>query len=362
MINKLLEKKYLITFIIFISSFCIGILFLYIERRLLGIHSTFHPDSLWYLTNYHQSIISIKLSLSENIINFFKYFLNGNSYYSVVKLFHEIKEYNVFNFFDAYRNLILLNIFLYSLTCTLVFLHYINQYHHEQKNYLFILNILVFIFLPYKLHLAVNILKETFIFFFLIIFVLYQNKISLILSSIFGTSFRFSFIVYYLIFFDFKNFFNLKRLIYFALTIILICIVCFYAFYDVGSDQENLFYGFIKLLSERNTTNMGGRIFDNIPNFSNNQFGFLYRSILWPLLFLSGTFIFFTDNIFFSLLAVEIIIMQIITWICHKKLIINFGIILVLVFISLWVTSFTSFHRYAYLPFAALFVKIIFKK
>ena len=118
----------------------------------------------------------------------------------------------------------------------------------------------------------------------------------------------------------------------------------------------------MKLLSERNTTEMSGRIFDNIPNFSNDQFGFLYRSILWPLLFLSGTFIFFTDNIFFILLGVEIIIMQIITLICHKKLIINFGIILVLIIISLWVTNFTSFHRYAYLPFIALFVKIIFEK
>ena len=107
---------------------------------------------------------------------------------------------------------------------------------------------------------------------------------------------------------------------------------------------------------------MAGRIYDYIPNFSNDQFGYLYRSILWPLLFLSGTFIFFTDNIFFILLGIEIIIMQIITWICHKRLIINFGMILVLIIISLWVTNFTSFHRYAYLPFVALFLKIIFEK
>ena len=364
MINELLKKKYLTVFIIFISSFFIGILFLYIERKILGISSTFHPDSLWYLTNHNQysNYISVKLSLSENIINFFKNFLKGNSYYSVVKLLHEIKQLNIINFLDAYRNLILLNIFLYSLTCALVFLHYIKHFHREQKNYLFILSIFVFMILPYKLHLAVNILKETFIFFFLIIFVLYQNKVSLILSSIFGTSFRFSFIIYYLIFFDFKKLFNLKKLIYFSLTTIMICIFYFYTFYEVGDDHGNLFYHFIKLVSERNTNEMAGRIFDYIPNFSNDQFGYLYRSILWPLLFLSGTFIFFTDNIFFILLGIEIIIMQIITWICHKRLIINFGMILVLIIISLWVTNFTSFHRYAYLPFVALFLKIIFEK
>ena len=362
MINELLKKKYLTVFIIFICSFFIGILFLYIERKILGISSTFHPDSLWYLTNHDHNYISIKASLSENIINFFKNFLKGNSYYSVVKLLHEIKQLNIINFLDAYRNLILLNIFLYSLTCAMVFLHYIKHYHSEQKNYLFILSIFVFMILPYKLHLAVNILKETFIFFFLIIFVLYQNKVSLILSSIFGTSFRFSFIIYYLIFFDFKKLFNLKKLIYFSLTTIMICIFYFYTFYEVGDDHGNLFYHFIKLVSERNTNEMAGRIYDYIPNFSNDQFGYLYRSILWPLLFLSGTFIFFTDNIFFILLGIEIIIMQIITWICHKRLIINFGMILVLIIISLWVTNFTSFHRYAYLPFVALFLKIIFEK
>ena len=91
MINELLKKKYLTVFIIFICSFFIGILFFYIERKILGISSTFHPDSLWYLTNHDHNYISIKASLSENIINFFKNFLKGNSYYSVVKLLHEIK-------------------------------------------------------------------------------------------------------------------------------------------------------------------------------------------------------------------------------------------------------------------------------
>ena len=47
--------------------------------------------------------------------------------------------------------------------------------------------------------------------------------------------------------------------------------------------------------------------------------------------------------------------MQIITYFCHKKIIVNLGLITFLVILSLWVTTFTSFYRYAYLGFLALF-------
>ena len=67
--------------------------------------------------------------------------------------------------------------------------------------------------------------------------------------------------------FDFKKLFNLKKLIYFSLTIITISIFYFYTFYEVGDDHGNLFYHFIKLVSERNTNEMAGRIYDYIPNF-----------------------------------------------------------------------------------------------
>ena len=103
---------------------------------------------------------------------------------------------------------------------------------------------------------------------------------------------------------------------------------------------------------------MGGILIRS--NFSESEIGYIYRSIIWPIFFLSGGFIFFTENIFFKILGIEIILMQSITYIFHKKIIMNFGLLLFLIIISLWVTTFTSFYRYAYLAFLALFLQKIF--
>lgn len=357
------KKNFLVSFIIFIFCFLLGIFLLYIERFFLGISSTYHPDSAWYLNNFKtHSYLSVNLSLAENIINFFKYFPKGHFYLSIVSLFHEIKHYNIFKISNAYRNLILLNIFIYSVTSALIFYHYFQNFHNKERNNLFISSIFVFILLPYKLHLSVHILKESFIFLFLIISILYNSKISFLFSFIFGSSFRFGYIFYYLIFFDLKNFFKLKKIMYLIITLSMIFMIFYFKIGGVKDDNINLFQNFITFLDDRHTNVMDGRNFDTIPNFTNQEFGYIYRAILWPLLFLSGTFIFLTDNIFFKLLGIEIIILQFISWFCHKKIIINLGIVLFLFILSLWVTTFTSFYRYSYLAFLALFIKMIFEK
>ena len=141
------------------------------------------------------------------------------------------------------------------------------------------------------------------------------------------------------------------------LTVIFIILGIYYLKFV---ENENVIETFFILIQERNFNVMSGRDFDNIPNFSNNDLGFLYRSFFWPIFFLSGTFIFFTENVFFKILGIEIILMQIFTYICHRKIILNFGLIILLIIISLWVTTFTSFYRYAYLGFLALFLQKIF--
>jgi hypothetical protein len=356
------KKKYLLSFIVFIICFFLGISLLYIERNILGISSTFHPDSAWYLNTYPAySYLSFKISLIDNILNFLKYFHNGTFYSSLVSLFHELKALNIFNFGNGYRNLILLNIFICSVTSTLIFYHYLKYFHHKQKNFLFLLSLFIFFVLPYKMHLSVHILKESLIFFFLIIFILYQSKISLFFSLLFGTSLRFGFALYYLIFFNFKNLFKLNKLIYLFITLGIILLIYYFKIYEMRDYKENIIDSFFTLMRERHTNVMDGRNIDTIPHFMNNEIGFIFRSLLWPILFLSGGFIFFTEDIFFKLLGAEIIILQIITWISHKKLIINLGLVLFLIIISLWVTTFTSFYRYSYLAYLALFIKIIFE-
>lgn len=360
MIDKILtEKKILITIILFISCFLLGLLFLYIERKIIGINSTFHPDSSWYLDENvlrAYSYISTQYSFKENFFNYLRNFYFGNLYYSIVNIFVELKKFNIININNAYRNLIILNIILYSLTNAIIFFYYLKYYHKEQKNFLFLFSLLIFFLLPYKLHLSVHILKENFIFFFLAIFILYQSKITFLISLFFGTSFRYVFALYYLIFFDFRSFLKLNKIIFFSLILFLL----FSIFYLNFMETNNIFESFLVLVEERNANVMSGRDFDKVPNFSENEIGYIYRSIIWPIFFLSGGFIFFTENVFFKILGIEIILMQYITYICHKKIIVNFGLILFLIIISLWVTSFTSFYRYAYLAFLALFLQKIF--
>ncbi len=361
MIGKTLnKKKILISIFLLISCFFLGILFLYIERKILGISSTFHPDSIWYLNDdvlASYSYLSIKINFIDNIKNLFVNFYQGNLYYSVVNLFKEIKKYDIININNAYRNLILLNISLYAITNLLIFNYYLKYFHKRQENLFFLLSLIIFFILPYKLHLSVHILKESFIFFFLVIYILYQSKKVFLISLFFGTSFRFGFALYYLIFFNLKSFLKLNKILLFAVISSIIFLIYYYNFVE----NDNIFQSFLTLIKERNLNLMSGRDFDNIPNFSDNDLGFLYRSIIWPLFFLTGGFIFFTENIFFKLLGLEIIIMQIVTYFCHKKIIVNLGLITFLVILSLWVTTFTSFYRYAYLGFLALFLHTIFE-
>ncbi len=360
MINYILKKnKYLLSTFVFAICLFLGVFFLYTEREILGIGPAFHPDSKWYLNGdviAANSYLSFKLSVIENISNLIKNFHYGNLYYSIVNLFIEIKKFNIINILDGYRNLILLNIFIYALTNSLIFFHYLKYYHEKQKNVLFLLSLVIFFILPYKLHLSAHILKESLIFFILVIYILYQSKISFLISLFFGTSFRFGFALYYLIFFDLKSLFKMKKFFLF-LTVIFIILGIYYLKFV---ENENVIETFFILIQERNFNVMSGRDFDNIPNFSNNDLGFLYRSFFWPIFFLSGTFIFFTENVFFKILGIEIILMQIFTYICHRKIILNFGLIILLIIISLWVTTFTSFYRYAYLGFLALFLQKIF--
>ena len=63
-------------------------------------------------------------------------------------------------------------------------------------------------------------------------------------------------------------------------------------------ESNNIFESFFALVEKRNMNVMNGRDFDQVPNFSESEIGYIYRSIIWPIFFLSGGFIFFTENIF----------------------------------------------------------------
>ena len=216
------KKKYLLSFILFIICFFLGISLLYIEKY--SRNFLLSSDSAWYLNTYPAySYLSLRW-LIDNILNFLKYFHNGTFYSSLVSLFHELKALNIFNFGNGYRNLILLNIFICSVTSTLIFYHYLKYFHHKQKNFLFLLSLLIFFVLPYKMHLSVHILKESLIFFSYNFYFISIKNIAIfsLLWNIFKVW------VYYLIFFNFKNLFKLNKLIYLFITLGIILLIYYF--------------------------------------------------------------------------------------------------------------------------------------
>jgi hypothetical protein len=358
------KKKFLYLIFFFLLSVFAAFIFLYFERKILGLSSTYHPDSAQYLlgmTFKSYSYLSLDFSLFSNFKNFINLdnLFSGTLYYSISNLFHELQGllYDKFTFnFSPYRSLIKLNIFVYCLTNLLVLNFFIkNNKNHDLK---ILIGILIFCFLPYKLHLTVNILKESLVFFFLTLYLFYSNIYVLIISFLFGSSLRGLYSLYFLNFVDFKNFFVKKNLF----ILILISITWFFVItYFVSLD--NFINSFTEFIKERNIADMGGREFDTIPNFAEyGNLAIILRLILWPIFILSGIFIFYSDNFFLYILGLEIIILQITLFYCKKKFLFSIGLLLFLALLAIYANTFTAYFRYGYLAIQIVFLKILLSK
>ena len=358
--NYLNNKKIYFFVIFFIISILSCLTILILERKVLGISSTYHPDSLFYLSgNAYKaySYLSFNLSFLKNFSNFFINIFSGTLYYSIINLMHELQnilqeEFNLN--FNPYRNLIKLNIFLFAITNLIILNDFFKK---KNNNFKILITIIIFCLLPYKIHLAVNILKETLILFFLVLCVLYSNILTYVFSFIMGTSLRTLFGLYFLNFVDFKNLIsknNFLILVIFLFTFFFVIISFF--------SLDNFFLSLFEFVNQRNVSDMGGREYDEIPNFSENGYwGVLLRSIIWPALFLSGSFVFFSENIFFKLLGIEILLVQFLAFYNQKQFLVNAGLILFLILLSIYVNTFTAYFRYAYLAIQIVFLKNLIK-
>ena len=70
------------------------------------------------------------------------------------------------------------------LTNAIIFYYYLKYHHKEQKSFLFLFSLLIFFTTTQLDHLY--ILKEN-LYFFLVIFILYQSRIAFLISLFFGT-------------------------------------------------------------------------------------------------------------------------------------------------------------------------------
>ena len=174
------------------------------NRKKIFSGSTYHPDASHYLDLHHKYSYQLKNFFKENFYNYLNYFLSSSLFYSIIQLFYDLRE--IITFSSAYRNIVKFNMLIFALTNLMILTAFYKNY--KKNNYLNLSKLIlitIFCFLPYKLHFSVNVLKETLIFFFLTIYVVYPSRLTLFISFFFGTPLRSSFGLYYLTLIEFNK-------------------------------------------------------------------------------------------------------------------------------------------------------------
>jgi hypothetical protein len=293
---------------VFLVSIVSSLSFLLIER-LAGIEWNYHPDAETYVTTYREMAENLLeqdiLSLFNNSYYFVSYFLNGN-----IAL------------------LIAVNIIAYAAT-NVIFFNVFNFYFEKgniSKHLKFLFFVWIFIF-PYRLHLSVQVLKDTLIILFL----------AIITSNIKGRSIAWLPILLLRVF---SIFYIIPLLPTKYLKIVIFCIIVLLIVFP-----DEIFL----LLAEKNDVSMTFREFDAVPTFS--QFGLLgvfIRSLIWPIFGLTGVYLILSPSSAFFPVALGTFFTQFWSKICLKKWGISFGIFLSLAAIASMVTGFTSYVRYTF--------------
>lgn len=328
---------------IFILSILICILF-YSFEGFVGVDRFYHPDSVHYLTKYQN--YNLKSYINDPLKIF------SLPYYHITNLF-----------WDNYYLLILLNFILYSLTNVFIYQKVFKRYFDVLSNLKLIFLFYLLFLDPYRLHLASHILKETFLIFFLIVIVLSNIKIIKILSVLILECFRPNSWIYILIFLTYTNiisFFKSKLtyVIYASLFLLSITFV-FVIDQPIYDFIQTEFDKIISKMKHYDKKQMPLRSFDNVIQFKDFGFptGFILKNITWPLMLLSGLFMFFVSSFLFKFLGMIIILNNLLIYIITKQTFISLGLIVILLMISVYTTSYTSMFRYSYI---ALYPSIVY--
>ncbi len=366
--NKKIKKYIIFIFITILSTIYIYF-FLYFERRIIGISPQYHPDSVYYFENFSRyTNLSFKLGLFENIKIFYTKFFSNALYPSIINLifeFHEkINSIKSLTFFHNtfYRYVIQFNIIIHLILNILIINYYFKNFKKrafDHKNLIFLSLVL---FLPYRCHLTINILKDSLVLFTLIIFFTYQNIYSLIVSFLLATPLRFGAIIYYILFLDYKRF-NKKIFVSLLSLIIIFLLILFFRiiYNDYDYTHQDFVISIKEFLKSRNVADLGGRGFDQVPSFAEYKAGSLIRAGLWPIIFISGSFSFFTKSYLFYYLAFEILFVQIVFYYFFRKSLITINLLIILILIGIYTNTFTSYFRYSYVAFYVSILLSFFK-
>ena len=327
---------------IFILSFLICLLF-YLVEGLFDVDRFYHPDSSYYLKP--TSLYSLKGIFFNPVV------LSNNGYLYVSKYL-----------FNNYYLLILLNFILYSVTNVLI-------YNYVFKKYFKILNNLKLIFLfyllfldPYRLHLASHVLKETILISIITIIILSNMKIIKILFVFLLEIFRGNSWIYLFVFITFSKIKKIIRKKFFYITVLLffLLLISISIFSQIAQDTiQNILQLIINNIKEYNSKEMPIRSYDQVSQFKNFDFpfNFILKNITWPLMLVSGFFMFFVSSMLFQFLGVIILLNNFLIYIITKKIHISLGLLIILFMISVYTSSYTAMFRYSYI---AIYSSIIY--
>jgi hypothetical protein len=298
---------------IFILSIVSCILLLIIERS-IGIDGNFHPDSATYLL------------IAEDVTNTIDKFTSviNNGYYYLV------------DFLNSDPNLIIaLNILIYSITNSVIAIFYLNNCKDYSKSFHSVLFLLV-IFNPYRIHLADHVLKDTLVIALLVFFAVSQYRPVKFIHFLLLFFFRIGSFIYLISFIKFKDVFktSLPVFLFFALFIFGMVVYSWDRVLEIAFDAPA-------------ARNMSFREFDLIPNFFElDLLGNILRALLWPLLYISGVFIFISPSIYYLPIALGSFALQLWCFAQFKKPAITFSICIAMGIFGFIVSGFTSFIRY----------------
>ena len=344
---------------IFFISLIVITLFYFFEL-LVGIDKFYHPDSLHYLNPKNEetlTLIKLKVFSSFNSFKQNVNFLSSKGYYLLMSLF----DYK-------YIYALLFNFVVYSATNVLIYKYIFKNYFFLNRFSTCLIVFLLFLE-PYRLHLASHVLKETVILFFLVYFMFTKNLLLKIISLFFMELFRAKSLIYIISFINLKNIkkiillFAIKKRVYkkSLILLILLSIILFFfisLFYNYDSLQ-NIITKFSQIFQKLDMKEMPIREYDKIPNFAEYDYPlrFIFKNISWTAMFLTGTFIFFTQSFLFKILGLIIFLNNIFIFYITKKSFISLGLILVILLISMYSASYTAMFRYSYL---AYYVSILY--
>ena len=317
--NSLLSSNIYNPIYIFTMSVLFCSLLLFIERY-FGLEWDYHPDARTYIEaplNKYKTVSLNNLML-------------GNWFYVLVSYLN-----------NSINQIIIFNVLIYSITNVgIANFFYKHSASHQSQIALFLF--LLIIFNPYRMHLAVSVLKDTIIIFGMVYFLISK---------------RFSW-VYFLISF----FVSLRSAIYLIALlkkrnfIVLGLSIILFVLYYKGID----FLTF--LITPEFQFDMRIRDFDKVPNFYEyGTLGVVLRIITWPFFYLTGVFILFSPSPAYIPIAIGSIVLQIWHLVQYKKITLYFQIYLAMAVLALLVSGFTSYVRYA-LPLITILPILIFKK